>query len=480
HVGPAFQWLSSKVIQPVWSFIKGVISGAWTGSIKPTFGLLQAGVRGVGDVFTWLRDHAVTPAWNTIKATISTVWQKGIKPAFDALKVAVGKVGDAFGDAKDAIGKAWDKIKKLTKDPINFVLGTVWNEGIVKVWKKIGGWIPGLPKLATLPLLAEGGMLPVQPGVFNSPTAIVGEGNPRYPEFVIPTDPQYRGRARALWQAAGTQLLAGGGIIGDIWGGIKNIGGKVADAFSSATKFLTNPGKALDDLLAKLVKPLDDIKNSGWGKLALGIPKAIWKGLKDLVTGGGSSGALGDLGAHGASARQAQAIARAMLGNYGWGQDQMAPLISLWNGESGWRWNALNASSGAYGIPQSLPASKMASAGADWRTNAATQIKWGLGYIKSRYGSPSRAWSSWLSRSPHWYDAGGWLQPGLTLAYNGTGRPEPILTGAQWDAVSARATADSSVSYNYTINARTADFTVADLQRVQRVQEARARVGRPH
>ncbi|WKK71555.1 hypothetical protein Q0F99_19875 [Rathayibacter oskolensis] len=104
------------------------------------------------------------------------------------------------------------------------------------------------------------------------------------------------------------------------------------------------------------------------------------------------------------SPSQAQAYARSVLGNHGWGQDQMdSCLIPLWNGESGWRWNALNRSSGAYGIPQSLPASKMASYGSDYQTNAATQIDWGLAYIKSVYGSPCTAWSKWNSRSPHWY-----------------------------------------------------------------------------
>jgi hypothetical protein len=70
-------------------------------------------------------------------------------------------------------------------------------------------------------------------------------------------------------------------------------------------------------------------------------------------------------------------------------------LDRIWTKESGWNHKAENPSSGAYGIPQSYPAGKMASAGADWRTNPATQIKWGLGYINGRYGSPCGAWSHW-------------------------------------------------------------------------------------
>jgi hypothetical protein len=72
-------------------------------------------------------------------------------------------------------------------------------------------------------------------------------------------------------------------------------------------------------------------------------------------------------------------------------------LDKIWTKESGWNHKAENPSSGAYGIPQAYPAGKMVSAGADWRTNPATQIKWGLGYINGRYGSPCGAWSYWQS-----------------------------------------------------------------------------------
>lgn len=82
---------------------------------------------------------------------------------------------------------------------------------------------------------------------------------------------------------------------------------------------------------------------------------------------------------------------------------QWSDWVALWNGESGWREDAVNPTSQAWGIPQALPGSKMASAGADWRTNPATQIKWGIEYIATTYGSPSAAYAAWLSRSPHWY-----------------------------------------------------------------------------
>ena len=86
---------------------------------------------------------------------------------------------------------------------------------------------------------------------------------------------------------------------------------------------------------------------------------------------------------------------------YGWGASQYRSLVKLWTKESGWSHKSHNSSSGAHGIPQSLPGSKMASHGKDWRTNPETQIRWGLSYIDGRYGSPNAAWGHFTSRN--WY-----------------------------------------------------------------------------
>ncbi|MET4225117.1 ubiquitin-like domain-containing protein [Oerskovia enterophila] len=96
-----------------------------------------------------------------------------------------------------------------------------------------------------------------------------------------------------------------------------------------------------------------------------------------------------------------KSIAKSLAAQRGWGDDQFACLDLLWMKESKWNATAENRSSGAYGIPQALPGSKMASAGADWRTNPATQITWGLGYIEGRYGTPCGAWSH--SQAKGWY-----------------------------------------------------------------------------
>ena len=95
-----------------------------------------------------------------------------------------------------------------------------------------------------------------------------------------------------------------------------------------------------------------------------------------------------------------QVAYRIMAKTYNWCGQQYICLNTLWDRESGWRTNAHNPS-GAHGIPQALPGSKMASAGPNWYTNPFTQIQWGLKYIKGRYGTPCQALSSWFDKG--WY-----------------------------------------------------------------------------
>lgn len=100
-----------------------------------------------------------------------------------------------------------------------------------------------------------------------------------------------------------------------------------------------------------------------------------------------------------ATPEQAKLYAQAACAQIGWTGAMWEDLVKLWTRESHWRWNAENKSSGAYGIPQSLPANKMASAGANWHEDASIQITWGINYIKSKYGNPSEAWKHQIGRA---------------------------------------------------------------------------------
>jgi hypothetical protein len=97
----------------------------------------------------------------------------------------------------------------------------------------------------------------------------------------------------------------------------------------------------------------------------------------------------------------AKTYAQGLFSSFGWSADQFQYLDKLWTRESNWNYQALNKSSGAYGIPQALPGTKMMSAGSDWKTNANTQVRWGLEYIKGRYGTPEQAWQH--SQDTGWY-----------------------------------------------------------------------------
>lgn len=186
---------------------------------------------------------------------------------------------------------------------------------------------------------------------------------------------------------------------------LENAGGLPAPLIPRLTEAVTTLAAAVDEHVAGLRGSLDAAKalkaqqeaeaqaRREAEAAAAAAQKAKSSAPAPVFASGGSGGDNSPAGA--------QASARAMLGNHGWGDDQFSCLVSLWNKESGWNYQAYNRSSGAYGIPQALPGSKMATAGADWQSNAATQVAWGLGYISGRYGSPCGAWSH--SQSVGWY-----------------------------------------------------------------------------
>jgi uncharacterized protein YabE (DUF348 family) len=128
-------------------------------------------------------------------------------------------------------------------------------------------------------------------------------------------------------------------------------------------------------------------------------PKLVKVGTKQ-VAAAKVAGTATVTGVSGNGPAAAKAIARQLVSQRGWSDGQFECLVTLWNHESGWNVHAANAS-GAYGIPQAVPGSKMASAGPDWQDSAQTQIEWGIGYIAGRYGTPCGAWSFWQGNG--WY-----------------------------------------------------------------------------
>jgi hypothetical protein len=129
-------------------------------------------------------------------------------------------------------------------------------------------------------------------------------------------------------------------------------------------------------------------------------PPLMAKGASPSPTASSSAGGGAPAG-NPVPAGVAQTLAKSMMSAKGWDPStQFGCLVNLWNKESGWRTTA-GSPGGAYGIPQAKPGTKMASAGSDWQTSAKTQITWGFGYIKGRYGTPCKAWAHW--QGSNWY-----------------------------------------------------------------------------
>ena len=155
-----------------------------------------------------------------------------------------------------------------------------------------------------------------------------------------------------------------------------------------------NPAPSDSDVLDEL--RTERVDNTSRSDRRTDVDRVKLQALSQEAESGGQVTRTEDLG--GGDPRQ---IAQAMLPEFGFSSDQFSCLDALWTKESGWNPSADNPTSSAYGIPQALPGEKMASAGADWATNPATQIEWGLGYIAEVYGSPCAAWSH--SQANNWY-----------------------------------------------------------------------------
>ncbi|MEV6124843.1 phage tail tape measure protein [Streptomyces sp. NPDC052077] len=260
-VGGWFKWLWNAAVKPVLGWIATGAKGLWTG-LSFVFGLFMAGLKTVGGWFKWLWEKAVAPALSGIKGTVSSTYDRGIKPIFDKLGEATGKVGDAFEAARKAIKVAWDKIKGIAKAPVDFIIGTVYNGGIVRVWNAVAGTF-GAPKLDPIPGYARGGVLPGQSSYRQGDDQLVpmrrGEG---VAVSEAMRDPYERARLLAVNKAAlqGRSLrpfqgegFAKGGILG--W--VKSAASKPLDLAKAGYEWMKDGVKASAEAgLNRVVKPL--------------------------------------------------------------------------------------------------------------------------------------------------------------------------------------------------------------------------------
>lgn len=213
-------------------------------------------------------------------------------------------------------------------------------------------------------------------------------------------------KKRGLFRRGGIALPAGGLavlLVVVVWGAVKVMSpqGTGASSLFQSIDGLGHSGSVA--LLEQERQTLIDMTAAAKtlsvaSKPTMTDPEQIMQQTSGSSTSGDTTGGTGvATTAPPANPTAAQSTAKATLASFGFGSSQWPCLYDLWERESTWNVYAENVASGAYGIPQSLPGDKMASAGADWQTDAATQIRWGLGYIKSVYGTPCGAWQNELN-----------------------------------------------------------------------------------
>lgn len=429
-------WLWQNVAVPVFEAIGAVISWLWANVVQPVFALIGAAVSTLGDAFSWAYNNVIKPVWDALGTAISWVWDTMISPVFEAIKSGVKLVGDAFSAAVDFIAVVWDKIKAVAAKPVNFIIETVYTNGIKAVWDKVAGFVNLDPLPEAKPItFAGGGVLDgYAPGRDVVPALLSPGEAVLVPELVREIGPRaiVAANAAASGRPAGgggtfagggtVQRFAGGGVVGDLLGWIPGIGDDLAALWENPTSWVKariGASGGLVDILAAIPETLIS-KATEWLSSKLG-------GL--FGTGGTAvSGQLADW-------------IRAAMAITGVGADWFGPLTTLIMRESGGNpaainlWD-INAQRGmpSQGLMQTIPSTFAAYR--DPRlpneiTHPIANIVAGINYIRSRYGSIFNVQQANPGAPPMGYDNGGLLPPGYSTVYNGTGKPEAVFTDEQ-------------------------------------------------
>ncbi|MFE9886881.1 hypothetical protein [Streptomyces scopuliridis] len=493
-LGDKAKWLWNKAFSPVFTWIGDKAKSLWANRIKPAFDLFKLGIRALADTARWLWSKIISPVFGWIGDRGRWLWDKALRPAFDQMKKGVKAVGDSFNSAKDFIGKAWSKVSEIAKKPVRFVIDKIYNAGIVPTWNLVAKAFgaPTIPKMETKGW-ATGGVLPgYTPGRdvhrFVSPTGggleLSGGEAIMRPEWTRAVGPQFvsamnriatsrgaSGVKAALAPALGGnpmphQQFKDGGIFGWIGKTAAGVGSTVWDGVKKGASWLKDGLEAsaragvksvVDPLLANFPGA-----ETNFGQMIRRIPTKIINSIFDYSKEGDKQGA-GGLGGPGIQAglkwARTQAGKRYQWGGNGnpsWDCSGLVSAIeSVIRGQKPHRRWATGSFSGKTAPPGWTLNAKSpyrigitnAGVGHTAGTIAGTNVesRGGDGVV---IGPRARAWNNKLFTSHYGftgkYDRGGYLQPGMNLAYNGTGRPEPVFTTAQANALTSMTVGGST------------------------------------
>ncbi|CED90625.1 tape measure protein [Actinomyces succiniciruminis] len=474
QLGKIFTWLYNNVVKPVWDGIKTAITGAWN-SIKTVLMALRNFISGtLGPIFTWLRDTVVKPVWNTIKTVISSVANVLTNTILPKIKFFATSVKTAFTTLRDAVKTAMNKIKEYAAKPVNFVIKTVYTNGIKKAFDSIAskvGLSLRMPTVTAIPGYATGGVFQTMtpgytPGkdvyTFYSPDgggairlsggegiirpdALRALGGKRWLDAVNAS----RGAGLATVGDTGSRrgqvAFAEGGIWGSIKSGFDSTKNWLKDTASAVSDILADPLGAIANLVTKPAQALlNTMESNMWAQIIKAMPGKWFDSIAQWFKRG-SDGVTSTGGLPGQ--------ARKYLGTpYVWGGSSIPPgldcsgLVYYSAKTLGWNWPRLTAAGYQSHAKSVAWDKKTAGDLLFWGSPAyhvAIYAGGGKMLEEPHPGGSAREIAIWgsptVGRIGKTFDNGGVLPPGLTAAINATGGPEAILTRHQWDTLTALA-----------------------------------------
>ncbi|MFE0647508.1 hypothetical protein ACFVZH_02805 [Streptomyces sp. NPDC059534] len=493
-IGAVASWLWENVLKPTFTFIGDKAKWLWANVLKPTWDALRASLQMIGDKAKWVWEKVLSPTFTWIGDKGKWLWDKALKPAFDSVKKGIDAVGKSFDDAKSFIDKAWSKIQDIAKKPVRFIIDKIYNAGIVPTWNMIAKAF-GAPEIKPMRTegWATGGVLPgYTPGrdvhKYTSPTGgsleLSGGEAIMRPEFTRAVGSGFVNSVNAIARSRGmagvksalapalggsapmstdrTLKYADGGIFGwigekaagagsAIWNGIKTGSNWLMDTVEASARAGLNG--VVDPLLAEF--PGAD---TNLGRMLRRIPTKIVDSIFGYSKEADKRGA-GGIG--GPRIQSALSWARTQAGlPYQWGGNGnpswdcsgfMSAIESKIRGEKPHRRWATGAFSGKTAPPGWVLGGKSPfmigvtnagvghTAGTLGGVNVESRGGDGVVVGPRARGYHDPLFKDVYSFQPGTFDSGGYLQPGFNLAYNGTGRPEPVFTAAQASALTRMA-----------------------------------------
>lgn len=475
-VASAALWLYEHGVKPAFDGIAMVVGwvidavvwyfNLWVGAVQFTWFAIQAALSAIGDFFTWLWQAKVSPIIDLVIAgaeilghAFGLLWTGWIRPAlvsfgeflqwlwdntigrvFGQIREGASSLGNAFDSAVGFIERVWGRLREILAKPVNFLIQVVYNEGVRAVWNKVADFvgISGLPEMRPIAFAGGGVLSGYAPGRDIVPALLSPGEAVLVPEAVRLLGARNilalnavasgrRGNVVGGYSGGGVaHRFAGGGVIGSIASWVGDLGQSVMDLFSDPAGFVRSRlggGGGWIEQLALLP-----------GKVIGQVGDFLWAKIKGWF-GGGDTPAGGD--------QLAQWITAGMR-IAGVPGSWYNPLHTLIMRESGGNPAAINltdinAQQGhpSQGLMQTIPGTFAAYRDPrlpDVITDPVANIVAGIRYILARYGTIFNVQQA-VGSTPMGYDSGGYLMPGMSTVFNGTGRPEPVLTAAQWKAL---------------------------------------------